>query len=101
MNLPDSVRDLCFLSFCCLNEAERKVIRMGEESYRELLDLYNDDAECWKVPSGDDGFHGWNPQCIPSIEYIIWKLEREKDIRERGTIPDFEEFGKREKSRLF
>ena len=43
------------------------------------------------VPSGDHGFHGWNPKCIPSIYYINWKIEQERMVRERGTTPQFVE----------
>ena len=75
-DIPDIVKDNCFNSLCYLNDAERNVIIMGDEAYRESLDLENDDAECWKVLSEETyGFVGWNPQCIPSIEYIKWKLE--------------------------
>ena len=47
------------------------------------------------VPSGDHGFHGWNPKCVPSIYYINWKIEQIKGWNERCQYPDFEEFQKR------
>ena len=50
------------------------------------------------VPSGDNGFHGWNPKCIPSIYYINWKVEQIAIWRENCQFPDFEEFQKRETS---
>ena len=80
--LPDEIRKYSFTCFSVLTERERAVILMGEEAYRESLDLENDDAPCWKMDSGETyGFVGWNPQCIPSIEYIVWKLDRLQKIR--------------------
>ena len=39
----------------------------GEEEYRKSLDLENDDAECWKIPSGESTtFVGWNPHVYPN-----------------------------------
>ena len=79
--IPDNIRQYAFTCFSVLTERERAVILMGEEAYRESLDLENDDAPCWKMDSGETyGFVGWNPQCIPSIEYIVWKLERLQKI---------------------
>jgi len=86
--LPEVIKKHCFNSFSVLNESERAVILYGEEAYRKSLDLYNDDAECWKMPSGETyGFVGWNPQCIPNVEYIVWKLDRLEKIK-RGEIKD-------------
>ena len=42
------------------------------------------------VPSGDCGFHGWNPKCIPSVYYINWKVEQIRIWRETCQYPDFE-----------
>jgi len=79
--IPDNIRQYAFTCFSVLTERERAVILMGEEAYRESLDLENDDAPCWKMDSGETyGFVGWNPQCIPSIEYIVWKLDRLQKI---------------------
>jgi len=79
--IPDNIRHYAFTCFSVLTERERAVILMGEEAYRESLDLENDDAPCWKMDSGETyGFVGWNPQCIPSIEYIVWKLDRLQKI---------------------
>ena len=79
--IPDNIRQYAFTCFSVLTERERAVILMGEEAYRESLDLENDDAPCWKMDSGETyGFVGWNPQCIPSIEYIAWKLDRLQKI---------------------
>ena len=79
--ISDNIRQYAFTCFSVLTERERAVILMGEEAYRESLDLENDDAPCWKMDSGETyGFVGWNPQCIPSIEYIVWKLDRLQKI---------------------
>tara|TARA_B100001063_G_C16271642_1_gene314775 strand:+ start:93 stop:362 length:270 start_codon:yes stop_codon:yes gene_type:complete len=80
MSLPKIIKHQCFNSFCFLNQSERAVIMMGNDAYRESLDLENDDAPCWKLPSKESkGFVGWNPQCVPTIEYILWKLEKIKE----------------------
>ena len=80
-HLPDIIQKECFSCFSVLNEAEIAVIMMGDEAYRESLDLDNDDALCWVMPSGEtQGFVGWNTQCVPTIEYIVWKLERHAKI---------------------
>ena len=80
-HIPDNIRQYAFTCFSVLTERERAVILMGEEAYRESLDLENDDAPCWKMDSGETyGFVGWNPQCIPSVEYIVWKLDRLQKI---------------------
>ncbi len=76
MELSEIVKRNCFACFGSLNEAERSVILLGEDAYRESLDLDNDDAPCWKIPSGESTtFVGWNPQCVPTLDYIVWKLE--------------------------
>ena len=81
-HIPDEIRKNCFDCFKSLNAAERAVVMYGEDEYRKSLDLDNDDAPCWVMNSGETyGFVGWNPQCIPSIKYIIWKLDRLQKIR--------------------
>ena len=81
MNLPEIIRRNSFDCFKSLNAAERTVVMIGDEAYRESLDLENDDAPCWKIPSKESiGFVGWNPQCVPTIDYIVWKLERREKI---------------------
>ena len=81
MDLPEIITKNAFSCFGSLNQAERKVILMGDKAYRESLDLDNDNAECWKIPSGESAtFVGWNPICIPTIEYIVWKLEHREAI---------------------
>jgi len=80
-HIPDIIRKNGFTCFGSLNQAERAVIMMGDDAYRESLDLENDNAPCWKIPSGESTtFVGWNPQCVPTIEYIVWKLERLEKI---------------------
>ena len=37
----------------------------GEEEYRKSLDLENDDAPCWKIPSG-----GITPLLLVGIPYV-------------------------------
>ena len=84
--LPEIIRRNSFDCFKSLNQAEQAVVLLGEEEYRKSLDLDNDDAPCWKIPSGEHStFVGWNPQCIPTIDYIVWKLERLEKIA-RGEI---------------
>ena len=86
MKLPEIIRKESFSCFSVLNDSEISVIMMGDESYRESLDLENDDAPCWVMPSGETyGFVGWNTQCVPTIDYIAWKLER-LDLVRRGEI---------------
>ena len=81
MNLPESIKKSCFNSFSVLNEAERAVVMFGEDEYRKSLDLDNDDAPCWKIPSKESTtFVGWNPMCIPTMDYIVWKLKRREQI---------------------
>ena len=81
MNLPDIIRKNSFDCFKSLNASERAVIMIGDEAYRESLDLENDDSPCWKIPIKESvGFVGWNPQCVPTIDYIVWKLERREKI---------------------
>ena len=84
--IPDIIRQGCFSCFSVLNEAEIAVVMMGDEAYRESLNLEDDDAPCWVMESGEThGFVGWTPQCIPTIDYIAWKLER-LDLIRRGEI---------------
>ena len=81
MELPEIIRKNGFACFGSLNATERAVISMGDDEYRKSLDLENDDAPCWKLPSKESStFVGWNPQCIPTIDYIVWKLERLEKI---------------------
>ena len=81
MNLPEIIRRNSFDCFKSLSAAERTVVMIGDEAYRESLDLENNDAPCWKIPSKESiGFVGWNPQCVPTIDYIVWKLERREKI---------------------
>jgi len=82
-HVPDIIRKNSFACFTSLNAAERAVAMIGEEAYRKSLDLDNDDAPCWKIPSGEStSFVGWNPICVPTIDSIVWKLEnREKIIK--------------------
>ena len=80
-HIPDEIRKNGFVCFGSLNQAERAVVMMGEDAYRESLDLENDDAPCWKMQSGETyGFVGWNTICIPNMDYIVWKLERLQKI---------------------
>lgn len=81
IELPEIIRKNSFACFGSLNATERAVILMGDDEYRKSLDLENDDAPCWKLPSKESStFVGWNPQCIPTIDYIVWKLERLEKI---------------------
>ena len=81
-HIPDEIRKNCFDCFTSLNDAERAVVMIGEDAYRKSLDLDNDDAPCWQIPSGEHStFAGWNPQCVPTMEYIVWKLDRLQKIR--------------------
>jgi len=85
-HVPDDIRKNCFDCFKSLNEAERAVVLLGDEAYRESLDLENDDAPCWVTNSGEThGFVGWNPICVPTMEYIVWKLKRREQIA-RGEV---------------
>ena len=81
-HIPDEIRKNCFDCFKSLNDAERAVVLLGEDEYRKSLDLDNDDAPCWQIPSGEfSTFAGWNPQCVPTMEYIVWKLDRLQKIK--------------------
>ena len=82
-HVPDIIKQNGFACFTSLNQAERAVVMFGEDEYRKSLDLDNDDAECWKIPSGESTtFVGWNPMCVPTMDYIVWKLQnREKIIK--------------------
>ena len=80
-HIPDEIRKNGFAFFTSLNQAERAVVMFGDEAYRESLDLDNDDAPCWKIPSGESTtFVGWNPMCVPTMEYIVWKLKNREQI---------------------
>ena len=84
--IPDEIRKNSFACFTSLNAAERAVVMYGEDEYRKSLDLENDDAECWKIPSKEfTTFVGWNPMCIPTMDYIVWKLKRREQIT-KGEI---------------
>jgi len=84
--IPDEIRKNCFDCFKSLNAAERAVVLLGEDEYRKSLDLENDDAPCWKIPSKESTtFVGLNPMCIPSMDYIVWKLKRREQIA-KGEI---------------
>ena len=75
--IPEEIKKNAFACFGSLNQAERAVVMYGDDAYRESLDLDNDDAPCWQIPSGEHStFAGWNPQCVPTMEYIVWKLKR-------------------------
>ncbi len=86
MSLPEIITRNSFSCFGSLNVAERAVVMYGEDEYRNSLDLDNDDAPCWKIPSRESTtFVGWNPVCIPTIDYIVWKLERLDKITKGET----------------
>ena len=86
MELPEIIRKDSFACFGSLNASERAVILIGDDEYRKSLDLDNDDAPCWKIPSGESTtFVGWNPMCIPTMDYIVWKLKRREQIA-KGEI---------------
>ena len=85
-HVPDIINKNGFACFTSLNQAERAVVMFGDEAYRESLDLDNDDAPCWKIPSGESTtFVGWNPMCVPTMEYIVWKLKNREQIN-KGEI---------------
>ena len=66
-HIPDEIRKNCFDCFKSLNEAERAVVMYGEEEYRKSLDLENDDAPCWKIPSGESTYLCWlEPYVYPN-----------------------------------
>jgi len=71
----------------CLTDDERVFVRTRGKWTPDI----SDDAEQWDLPSGDREVGGWNPQCIPTIYYINWKIEQERMVRERGTTPVFVE----------
>ena len=80
-HVPDFIKKNAFTCFTSLNQAERAVVMFGDEAYRESLDLENDDSPCWIVNSGEThGFVGWNPQCVQTMEYIVWKLKNREQI---------------------
>ena len=76
----------------CLTEDERDFVRTRGKWKPDISD------GAFDVPSGDHGFHGWNPKCIPSIYYINWKVEQAKIWHETCKMPDFEEFQSRKTS---
>jgi len=85
-HIPDEIKKNGFACFGSLNASERAVILMGDDEYRKSLDLDNDDASCWKIPSKESTtFVGWNPMCIPTMDYIVWKLKRREQIA-KGEI---------------
>jgi hypothetical protein len=84
--IPEEIKKNGFACFGSLNTAERAVVLLGDDEYRKSLDLDNDDAPCWKIPSKESTtFVGWNPQCVPTMEYIVWKLKRREQIA-KGEI---------------
>ena len=84
--IPEEIKKNGFACFGSLNAAERAVVMYGEDEYRKSLDLDNDDAPCWKIPSKESTtFVGWNPMCIPTMDYIVWKLKRREQIA-KGEI---------------
>ena len=86
-HIPDIIRKNSFDCFKSLNAAERAVVMYGEDEYRKSLDLDNDDAPCWKIPSKESTtFVGWNPMCIPTMDYIVWKLKRREQIAKRRNL---------------
>ena len=79
--IPEEIKKNAFTCFGSLNQAERAVVLLGDEAYRESLDLENDDAPCWVMKSGETyGFVGWNPICVPTMDYIVWKLKNREGI---------------------
>ena len=72
-----------------LTEDERFYVRCRGNWTPDISD------SAFDVPSGDHGFHGWNPKCVPSIYYINWKVEQIAIWREKCQFPDFETFQKR------
>ena len=69
----------------CLTEDERFFVRTKGKWKPDISD------SAFDVPSGDHGFHGWNPKCVLTIYFINWKIEQARMIRERGTTPVFVE----------
>ena len=67
-----------------LTEDERFFVRCRGNWTPDISD------SAFDVPSGDHGFHGWNPKCVPSVYYINWKVEQIKNWRETCQYPDFE-----------
>ena len=72
-----------------LTEDERFYVRCRGNWTPDISD------SAFNVPSGDHGFHGWNPKCVPSIYYINWKIEQIARKREECQFPDFESFQNR------
>ena len=75
-----------------LTEDERFFVRCGGDWTPDISD------GAFDVPSGDHGFHGWNPKCVPSIYYINWKVEQIKIWNQKCQFPDFEKFQQRKTS---
>ena len=75
-----------------LTEEERFFVRCKGNWSPDISD------GAFDVPSGDHGFHGWNPKCVPSIYYINWKVEQIKRWRETCQYPDFEKAQSRKTS---
>ena len=75
-----------------LTEDERFYVRCRGNWTPDLSD------SAFNVPSGDHGFHGWNPKCVSSIYYINWKVAQIKRWRDACQFPDFESFQKRKPS---
>jgi hypothetical protein len=67
----------------CLTEDERFFVRSKGKWKPDISD------SAFNVPSGNNGFHGWNPKCVLTIYFINWKIEQARMIRERGTTPKF------------
>ena len=75
-----------------LTEDERFYVRCRGNWTPDLSD------SAFNVPSGDHGFHGWNPKCVSSIYYINWKIEQIARKREECQYPDFEAAQKKKTS---
>ena len=75
-----------------LTEDERFFVRCGGNWTPDISD------GAFDVPSGDHGFHGWNPKCVPSIYYINWKVEQIKIWNKKCQYPDFKKAQSRKTS---
>ena len=75
-----------------LSEDERFFVRTKGNWSPDISD------GAFDVPSGDHGFHGWNPKCVPSIYYINWKVEQIKIWNDKCQYPDFEKAQSRKTS---
>ena len=85
-HFTENVLSHCLGYRSALTEEERFFVRCRGNYSPDISD------SAFDVPSGDHGFHGWNPKCIPSIYYINWKVEQAKIWRETCQFPDFESF---------